>query len=84
MQAEVDRFPTREVTGDHIGLATLEAYTVMHDHRGPTEALVSALTPAGVRTFARSAEADLMAELMSIDAVGRAVDIDAAAAVHLA
>ena len=84
VQAEVDRFPTREVTGDHIGPATLEAYTVMHDHRGPTEALVSALTPAGVRTFARSAEADLMAELMSIDAVGRAVDIDAAAAVHLA
>ena len=83
VQAEVDRFPTREVTGDHVGPATLEAYTVMHDHRGPTEALVSALTPAGVRTFARSAEADLMAELMSIDAVGRAVDIDAAAAVHL-
>ena len=84
VQAEVDRFPTREVTGDHVGPATLEAYTVMHDHRGPTEALVSALTPAGVRTFARSAEADLMAELMSIDAVGRAVDIDAAAAVYLA
>lgn len=83
VQAEVDRFPTREVAGDHVGPATLEAYTVMHDHRGPTEALVSALTPAGVRTFARSAEADLMAELMSIDAVGRAVDIDAAAAVHL-
>ena len=83
VQAEVDRFPTREVTGDHVGPATIEAYTVMHDHRGPTEALVSALTPAGVRTFARSAEADLMAELMSIDAVGRAVDIDAAAAVHL-
>lgn len=83
VQAEVDRFPTREVTGDHVGPATLEAYTVMHDHRGPTEALVSALTPAGVRTFARSAEADLMAELMSIDAVGRAVDIDAAAVVHL-
>ncbi|HQV57645.1 MAG TPA: sigma factor, partial [Ilumatobacteraceae bacterium] len=32
VQAEVDRFPTREVTGEHVGAATIEAYTVMHDH----------------------------------------------------
>lgn len=76
VQDEVDRFPTREVTGDHVGPATIESYTVMHDHTGPTEGLIAALAPSGVRTFARTTDADAMAVLMASDAVGGAVVID--------
>lgn len=82
VQAEVDRFPTREVTGEHVGPATIEAYTVMHDHRGPSEALLAALTADGVRTYAKSTDAAFMATLMAEDAVGRAVDLDAEAVAH--
>lgn len=83
VQDEVDRFPTREVTGDHVGMATIEAYTVMHDHTGPVEALLSALTPDGVRTFGRSKDPAAMASLMATDAVGRPMELDAEAAAHL-
>lgn len=83
VQDEVDRFPTREVTGEHVGAATIEAYTVMHDHTGPLEALISALTPAGVRTYARSSDAASMASLMAQDAVGAAVELDTDAVAHL-
>lgn len=82
VQAEVDRFPTREVTGEHVGAATIEAYTVMHDHRGAAEALLTALTAEGVRTFAKSADPGFMAALMAEDAVGRSVDIDAEDVAH--
>ncbi|MFN0028425.1 MAG: acetyl-CoA acetyltransferase [Acidimicrobiales bacterium] len=83
VQDEVDRFPTREVTGEHVGPATVEAYTVMHDHTGPVEALVSALTPAGLRTYGRSRDGSAMASLMARDAVGDGVEIDADAVAHL-
>jgi acetyl-CoA C-acetyltransferase len=82
VQDEVDRAPTRAVTGDHVGAATIEAYTVMHDHNGPTEALLTALTPQGTRTFARSTEPVTMAQLVGEDLVGLAVTIDDAVA-HL-
>ncbi|MEZ5231338.1 MAG: acetyl-CoA acetyltransferase [Acidimicrobiales bacterium] len=83
VQAEVDGFPTREVTGDHRGAATVEAYTVMHDNQGPTEALITALTADGVRTYAKSADASVMATLMDVDAVGRDIEIDADGVAHL-
>lgn len=77
VQDEVDQAPTRDIDGDYQGAATLEAYTVMHDHAGPSEALLTALTPAGVRTFARSADADTMAALMADDLVGSAMHVGA-------
>lgn len=80
VQEEVDRFPTRQVTGDHVGPATIESYTVMHDHEGPTEALLAALTPDGTRTFARTTDRGAMARLMEVDAVGGPVAIDRALA----
>jgi len=79
VQDEVDRAPTRAVTGDHVGPATIEGYTVMHDHNGPAEALVAALTPEGVRTFARSNDPALMATLVAEDVVGRTVAVERAA-----
>ena len=65
VQAEVDRAPTREVTGEHVGPATIEGYTVMHDHNGPNVALIAALTPQGVRTFARSTDPATMAKVLA-------------------
>jgi len=84
VQAEVDRTPTREVTGDHVGPATVEGYTVMHDHTGPVEALIAALTPSGVRTFARSRDRAVMDALVAADLVGASLEVDADAVAHLA
>ena len=83
VQGEVDLAPTRQVTDSHVGSAEIEAYTVMHDHDGPVEALIVALTPERVRTYARSTDRDTMARLMQIDAVGTTVEIDSAAVGHL-
>ena len=80
VQAEVDRAPTREVTGEHVGPATIEGYTVMHDHNGPNVALIAALTPQGVRTFARSTDPATMATLVAEEAVGRPIVVDRATA----
>ena len=84
VQAEVDRTPTREVTGEHVGAATVEGYTVMHDHTGPVEALIAALTPGGVRTFARSRDRAAMDALIASDLVGAPIEVDADAVAHLA
>jgi acetyl-CoA C-acetyltransferase len=83
VQEEVDRFPTREVAGEHVGGAEIEAYTVMHDHEGPQRALLTALLADGRRTFATSADAGVMHTLMATDTVGRAIDIDRDAVAHL-
>ncbi len=80
VQSEVDRAPTREVTGDHVGPATIEGYTVMHDHNGPTVALIAALTAQGARTFARSTDPATMASLVAEEAVGRSIVVDRAVA----
>jgi acetyl-CoA C-acetyltransferase len=84
VQAEVDKAPTREIVGDHVGPATLEAYTVMHGHEGPEVGLVTALLADGRRTLANTRDQSTMAELVAQDCCGRPVAIDAAATVHLA
>ncbi|HEY5888193.1 MAG TPA: acetyl-CoA acetyltransferase [Acidimicrobiales bacterium] len=64
-QAEVDAVPRREHSTDHEGSVTLETYTVMHDRDGaPTLAIAATLTPAGVRAWATSDEASVMATLL--------------------
>src|SRR5439155_3439432 len=37
LQAEVDRFPSREAAESHEGPVTVAAYTVMHGHEGPEQ-----------------------------------------------
>lgn len=76
VQDEVDRFPTREVTRSPHGPAKIESYTVMHDHTGPVEALVSVLLPDQRRAFARSGETSLMTALMAEEFCGRSAEID--------
>jgi acetyl-CoA C-acetyltransferase len=75
VQQEVDRFPTREVLVEHEGPATVESYTVMHDHQGPTEALIVLLTAAGERTMVRSTDPAVMAHLVEVDAVGTPAEV---------
>jgi acetyl-CoA C-acetyltransferase len=68
---EVDALPTRPADPDYAGPVRLEAYTVMHDHDGPTHAVMAARTPSGARVWGRSADPATMSELMTVDACGR-------------
>ena len=64
-QDEVDAVPRRELSTDHEGPVTLETYTVMHDRDGaPTLAIAATLTSAGVRAWATSDDAAVMAILL--------------------
>ena len=68
VQAAVDAAGSRAAAPpDHAGPVTIEAYTVMHDRTGPTDALVACLTGDGERAWGTSTEPDLMAELMADD-----------------
>jgi acetyl-CoA C-acetyltransferase len=82
VQEEVDRFPSRQVVAEHRGPATIESYTVMHDHDGPSEALVMLLTGTGERTMAKSSDPATMARLIAEDAVGTPAEVDGAS-LHL-
>lgn len=64
-QDEVDAVPGRDLSTDHDGPVSLEAYTVMHDRDGsPVQAIAAVLTPAGERAWATSDEASVMATLL--------------------
>ncbi len=83
VQDVVDTFPTREVSADHRGPATVESYTVMHGAEGPEVALIAALTPDGQRTWTRSTDAATMASMMGEEPIGKPLDIDADGVAHL-
>ncbi|MDY7102418.1 MAG: acetyl-CoA acetyltransferase [Actinomycetota bacterium] len=76
-QDAVDALGSRETAPDHDGEATLEAYTVMHDHDGPRTALVTALTADGRRALASSGDAGFMASLMATESVGTTIHVSA-------
>jgi acetyl-CoA C-acetyltransferase len=81
VQAEVDQHPRREVAGTHDGPVTVETYTVMHDHDGPSEALLAGLTGDGRRTWARSTDPGFMAGLMASEPIGTTVEVAAGSVV---
>lgn len=63
--------PQREVSTDHEGPVTVEAYTVMHDRDGsPTNAIASTLTADGARAWAISAEDTVVQALLDGEHVG--------------
>lgn len=67
-QAESDHAGRRAVAPGHHGVATMEAWTVMHDRDGtPETAIAAALTPEGARTWATSTEPGTMAALVAGD-----------------
>jgi acetyl-CoA C-acetyltransferase len=75
VQEEVDTFPRRAVDGSYQGPVVIEAYTVMHGHEGPEVALVTALTPEGVRVLARTDDGPTMASFMVEEPIGRAAEV---------
>ncbi len=73
------------VEADHVGSATVESWTVMHDRDGvPERAHASCRTPSGGRTWAVSDDADVMAWLMGDDRGGVEVTLGEGGVLHLA
>jgi acetyl-CoA C-acetyltransferase len=81
-EADVEHNP-REVAADATGKLDIEAYTVMHDHSGPTRALVGFRTEDGRRTWGFSQESDVMQSLVASDHVGAPATLDGDGHVHL-
>lgn len=83
-QAEVDLEPHRDVTTDHTGPVTVEAYTVMHGRDNePETALIACLTTDGLRCWATSTDASTMAHLLATDACGLTATCDDTGGLHL-
>jgi len=83
-QDEIDGRPGRSVDGDHVGPATLEAWTVVHERDGSmARAICACLTPSGARTWGSSEDHDLMSRFEHEDVAGLAVTLDASHTLHL-
>ena len=73
-QAEIDAMPRRELAepADAAGIATIEAYTVMHSRAGtPEKALAACLLDDGRRAWGSSTEVGLAAAMCDGEWVGR-------------
>ena len=73
----------REAAPDHVGAATLEASTVMHDRNGPTHALFAALTADGRRAWGTSADPEVMQAAMTTELAGTSAELDKEGQIHL-
>jgi len=73
----------RDAAPDHVGVVTIEASTVMHDHDGPARALFAGLTDDGRRTLVVSEDAGTMKTAMSEELCGTRADVDAEGRIHL-
>lgn len=58
----------------HVGSGTIDAITVIHERSGPEAALAVLGTEGGGRAFARSSDADLMAQAASEELVGQTAE----------
>jgi acetyl-CoA C-acetyltransferase len=77
-QAEIDARGGRLVDGDHVGAATIETWTVVHQRDGSMErAIIAALTDEGARTWALSEDDEVMGLLERSDVTGARITIDA-------
>ncbi len=76
VQAVVDTVPQTPADEGFVGTGTIEASTVMHDPDGPTTGIAAIRTPAGARTWGNTTDPDVMALLMTDDAVGASASID--------
>ena len=73
-QEEINTFPNVELDADHIGAATVEAYTVMHSAEGPEKGL-AALRTANGRQWATTRDPGLMNAMMEAEHVGCSVEV---------
>ncbi len=77
-QDEIDARGGHEVVGDHVGPASIETWTVLHERgSGPARALLACRTPQDTRTWAWSEDAELMRRGEIEDMTATAVEIDA-------
>jgi acetyl-CoA C-acetyltransferase len=84
-QDEIDARGGREVDGAHVGPATIETWTVMHDRDGEmASAHAACLTEHGVRTWGLTEDAELMARMEAEDVTGLAVTLDEGAVLRTA
>ncbi len=84
VQPLIDSYPTRSVDAGYVGEATIEAFTVMHDHEGPEHAQVTLLTDGGDRVLASSTDEAVMSGLLEEDQIGRRARVPVAGTVALA
>ena len=62
---------------------TVEAYTVMHDHQGPTRAVIAFGPPRTRWTWGRTDDPGVLSGLMADEGCGRRGDLDADGVVRL-
>ena len=70
----IEQPPPRRASSDYSGPATLEAYTVPYARDGePEAAIVSAITPEGMRALTRSTDEEQIQTLLETDPLGRRI-----------
>ncbi|WP_436793219.1 acetyl-CoA acetyltransferase [Actinospongicola halichondriae] len=73
-QDEIDALPSRELSTDHEGPATVESWVVMHGKDGNPEAAFAALLlDDGRRAWGTTADPDAMAAMVAEDMIDRVV-----------
>lgn len=74
-QGEIDALPSRELSADHVGAATIESWVVMHDRDGSPEAAFAALLlDDGRRAWGTTTDPDTMATMVAEEMIGRVVE----------
>ncbi|MGI9614078.1 MAG: acetyl-CoA acetyltransferase [Acidimicrobiales bacterium] len=76
VQDAVDEVPRTAVDEAFEGDATVEAYTVMHDHEGPQLGLCALKTPDGARTWGRVTDVDTASAMTANEAIGAVGALD--------
>ena len=75
-QGEVDALPSRPDPDGPVDHGALETYTVVYDRdMQPEWAILACLDDDGRRHWARSTDGDTLAELLSVDCCGRAIEL---------
>lgn len=74
LQADLDRLPPAAFTQEPNGAAVIETYTVMHDRKGPRQAIVfGRLEETGQRFIANTpSDSETLEDLQRRDSLGRA------------
>ncbi len=73
-QDEIDALPSRELSTDHDGPATVESWVVMHGRDGnPEAAFLALLLDDGRRAWGTTTDADAMAVMVAEDMIDRVV-----------
>jgi acetyl-CoA C-acetyltransferase len=85
LEPQTQQRPARGARADHVGAATVEAYTVTYGRDCiPESAIISALTPQGERALLRTPDGEVIDALLAADPAGAPISIDAEQRITLA